>query len=159
MNKPPPPLHRAAANDSAHKVVGSTHAPGEAETPFLAALVAVMRQRRSVRAYLPERIADSVRDDCFDLAILAPTSQNLECWQMIEVRDAVLLAALRHLCLDQPAAVAAPHLIVVVARPDRWRLGLPKAAEVVMVIAAGRGAVDGVIPQIRFGRAHYIQRA
>ena len=31
----------------------------EAETPFLAALAAVMRERRSVRAYLPERTASS----------------------------------------------------------------------------------------------------
>ncbi len=246
------------------------------ETPLLAALVTIMRRRRSVRAYLPERIPDAVLDDCFDLAILAPTSHNLECWQMIEVRDAVRLAALRHLCLDQPAAAAAPHLIVAVARPDRWRLGrakmlerirqeqadsalpvalreflplferkyrlqipflfedgplhilapikrvlmwgrawfkptmrgpfgrheqalwavktaalacenfmlaltahgfdscpmegfdeprvkrllgLPQAAEIVMVIAAGRSAPGGVIPQIRFGREHYIQRA
>jgi nitroreductase len=252
------------------------HAPADAETPLLAALVAVMRQRRSVRAYLPQRIPDAVLDDCFDLAILAPTSHNLECWQMIEVRDTARLAALRHLCLDQPAAAAAPHLIVAVARPDRWRLGrakmlehirqetadpalpaalreflplferkyrlqipllfedgplhilapikrmlmwgqawfkptmrgplgrheqalwavktaalacenfmlaltahgfdscpmegfdeprvkrllrLPHAAEVVMVIAAGRGAAGGVMPQIRFGREHYIKRA
>jgi len=276
MHSRPPPVRRVAASDTARRMAGTMHAPGEAETPFLAALVAVMRQRRSVRAYLPERIPDAVLDDCFDLAILAPTSQNLECWQMIEVRDTVRLAALRHLCLDQPAAVAAPHLIVAVARPDRWRLGrakmlehirlaqadpalplalreflplferkyrlqipllfedgplhilvplkrmlmwcrawfkptmrgpfgrheqalwavktaalacenfmlaltahgfdscpmegfdeprvkrllgLPQAAEVVMVIAAGRGAVGGVIPQIRFGREHYIKRA
>ena len=37
-------------------------------------------------------------------------------------------------------------------------LRLPRAAEVVMVIAAGRGAAGGVIPQIRFAREHYIQR-
>lgn len=248
----------------------------EAETPFLAALAAVMRERRSVRAYLPERIPDSVLEACFDLAILAPTSHNLECWQMIDVRDTNRLAALRHLCLDQPAAATAPHLIVAVARPDLWRrgrtlmlahiqqekadptlpealreflplfelkyrlqipflfmdgpfhilaplkrfpmwcrawfkptmrgpfgrheqalwavktaalacenlmlaltahgfdscpmegfdeprvkrlLGLPRKAEIVMVIAAGRGAEGGVIPQIRFGRENYIARA
>lgn len=93
-----------------------------AATPFLAAVVAVMRKRRSVRTYLPERIPDSVFNECFDLAILAPTSHNLECWQMIDVRDTHRLAALRHLCLDQPAT-AAPHLIVAVARPDLWRRG------------------------------------
>lgn len=38
-------------------------------------------------------------------------------------------------------------------------LALPQAAEVVMVIAAGRGAVAGVKPQIRFGRGQCIQRA
>ena len=240
------------------------------------ALVAIMRKRRSVRAYLPERIPDSVLNACFDLAILAPTSHNLECWQMIDVRDPIRLAAMRHLCLDQPAAATAPHLIVVVARPDLWRrgralmlehiarekadptlpkalreflplfelkyrlqipflfedgpfhilapfkrflmwcrswlkpmmrgpfgrheqthwatktaalgcenlmlaltahgfascpmegfdeprvkklLGLPRAAGIVMVIAAGRGAEGGIIPQIRFRREHYIARA
>ena len=96
---------------------------GKAETPCLAGLFAVMHQRRSVRAYLPERIPDSVLNTCFDLAILAPTSHNLECWQMIEVRDSIRLAALRHLCLDQPAAANSPHLIVAVARPDLWRRG------------------------------------
>ena len=251
-------------------------ASGETETPFLQALVTTIRRRRSVRAFLPEHIPDSVLNACFDLAILAPTSHNLECWQMIDVRDANRLAALRHLCLDQPAATTAPHLIVAVARPDMWRRGrammlehiarekvdptlptalreflplfelkyrlqipflfedgpfhilapfkrflmwcrawfkpmmrgpfghheqalwaikttalacenlmlaltahgfdscpmegfdeprvkrllsLPRAAEVVMVIAAGRGAEGGVIPQIRFSRDHYIARA
>ena len=38
-------------------------------------------------------------------------------------------------------------------------LRLPRKAETVMVIAAGRGAEGGVIPQIRFGREHYIGRA
>ena len=97
-----------------------------AEPTFLAALIAVMRQRRSLRAYLPERILDAVLNACFDLAILAPTSHNLECWQMLDVRDSVKLATLRHLCLDQPAALAAPHLIVVLARQDLWRLGRAK---------------------------------
>ena len=36
---------------------------------------------------------------------------------------------------------------------------LLKAAEIVMVIAADRGAANGVIPQIRFGRDHYVTRA
>jgi nitroreductase len=241
-----------------------------------AALVAIMRRRRSVRAYLPERIPDLILSSCFDLAILAPTSHNLECWQMIDVLDPIRLAALRHLCLDQPAASTAPHLIVAVARPDLWRrgrammlehiqrekadstlpialreflplfelkyqlqipflfedgpfhilapfkrflmwcrawlkptmrgpfgrhkqalwatktaalacenfmlalaahgfascpmegfdeprvkklFGLPRAAEIVMVIAAGRGAEGGILPQMRFGREHYIARA
>jgi nitroreductase len=95
----------------------------ETDRPVLAALGAVMRERRAVRAYLPERIPDSVLDACFDLAILAPTLHNLECWQMIDLRDTNRLAALRHFCLDQPAAATAPHLIVAVARPDRWPLG------------------------------------
>ncbi len=38
-------------------------------------------------------------------------------------------------------------------------LCLPRASAIVMVIAAGRGAEGGTIPQIRFGREHYISRA
>ncbi len=250
--------------------------PDDDAKRLVPALVEVMRRRRSVRAYSAEPIPDTVLDACFDLAILAPTSHNLECWQMIDVRDPHRLAALRRVCLDQPAAVSAPHLIVAVARPDLWRrgrammldriqqekgdptlsdatrrfmplfekkyrilipflfedgpfhilapmkrflfwlrarlkpvmrgpfgrheqalwavktaalacenlmiavsaygfdtcpmegfdepklkrlLGLPRAAEIVMVIAAGRRGEDGVVPQFRFDRAHYVGRA
>ena len=225
----------------------------------------VVRTRRSVRAYEPEHIPDAVLDACLDLALLAPTSHNLESWQFIDVRDPAKLAKLRHYCLDQPPAQQAPTLLVAVARPDFWRLGrklmlehivaggvsdelllkkyrvliplifangplhvlaplkalmvaaiglfrpfwrisfgpsgqllwatkttalacqnlmlalraagydscalegfdeprvkrllgLPRAASVVMVIAAGRRAPGGVMPQIRFDRSHYIQR-
>ena len=224
----------------------------------------VVRTRRSVRAYEPEHIPDAVLDACLDLALLAPTSHNLESWQFIDVRDPAKLAKLRHYCLDQPPAQQAPTLLVAVARPDFWRLGrklmlrhiatadvsdellqkyrvliplifangplhvlaplkaltvaaiglfrpfwriafgragqvlwatkttalacqnlmlalraagydscalegfdeprvkrllgLPRAARIVMVIAAGRRAPDGVMPQIRFDRSNYIQR-
>ena len=224
----------------------------------------VVHTRRSVRAYQPEHIPDAVLDACLDLALLAPTSHNLESWQFIDVRDPAKLAKLRHYCLDQPPARQAPTLLVAVARPDFWRLGrklmlkhiatgdvsdellqkyrimiplifadgpfhvlaplkaltvavislfriswtvsfgrsgqllwatkttalacqnlmlalrasgydscalegfdeprvkrllgLPRAARIVMVIAAGRRAPGGVVPQIRFDRSHYIKR-
>ena len=229
------------------------------------AFAKVIRTRRSVRAYTPELIPDAVLKACFDLALLAPTSHNLECWQFIDVRHPEKLAMLRHYCLDQPPAIRAPPLIVAVARPDFWRLGrrlmldalgrekavphelvkkyriliplifedgpfhilaplkrmlawamglfkpfwrvdvgragqelwatkttalacenlmlalraagfdscamegfdeprvkhllqLPRAAHVVMVIAAGRRADGGVMPQFRFDASHYVQR-
>jgi nitroreductase len=87
------------------------------------AFAKVVRTRRSVRAYLPEPIPDAVLDACFDLALLAPTSHNLETWQFIDVRNPEKLALLRHYCLDQPPAMQAPTLIVAVARPDFWPLG------------------------------------
>ena len=83
----------------------------------------VVHTRRSVRAYQPEHIPDAVLDACLDLALLAPTSHNLESWQFIDVRDPAKLAKLRHYCLDQPPAQQAPTLLVAVARPDFWRLG------------------------------------
>jgi nitroreductase len=87
------------------------------------AFAKVVRMRRSVRAYLPELIPDAVLDACFELALLAPTSHNLETWQFIDVRSPEKLGLLRHYCLDQPPAMEAPTLIVAVARPDFWPLG------------------------------------
>jgi nitroreductase len=87
------------------------------------AFAKVVRTRRSVRAYLPEPIPDAVLDACFDLALLAPNSHNLETWQFIDVRSPEKLGRLRHYCLDQPPAMQAPSLIVAVARPDFWPLG------------------------------------
>jgi nitroreductase len=87
------------------------------------AFAKVVRSRRSVRAYLPEPIPVDVMDACLDLALLAPTSHNLESWQFIDVREPAKLDLLRHYCLDQPPALQAPNLIVAVARPDFWRSG------------------------------------
>ena len=87
------------------------------------AFAKVVRTRRSVRAYLPEPVPAAIMNACLDLALLAPTSHNLESWQFIDVCDPAKLGLLRHYCLDQPAAQQAPNLIVAVARPDFWRSG------------------------------------
>ena len=84
---------------------------------------AVAEARRSARSFLPEPIPESVLVACFDVAIRAPSSHNLEIWRFLDVRKPETRAALNHLCLDQPQARQAANLIVAVARPDLWRLG------------------------------------
>jgi nitroreductase len=79
--------------------------------------------RRSARSYLPEAIPEEVLQACFDIAIHAPSSHNLEIWRFLDVREPTVRARLNHLCLDQSQAVQAPTLIVAVARPDLWRVG------------------------------------
>ena len=105
------------------------------------AFAKVVRTRRSVRAYMSEPIPDAVLDACFNLAMLAPTSHNLETWQFIDVRSPEKLALLRHYCLDQPPAMQAPTLIVAVARPDFWRLGRRLMLEVL-------AKEEGVAPEL-----------
>lgn len=83
----------------------------------------VVVSRRSARAFLPDPIPESVLEACFDAAIQAPSSHNLEIWRFIEVRDPKIRARLNHFCLNQTQVLQAPTLIVVVARPDQWRLG------------------------------------
>ncbi|MEQ1697955.1 MAG: nitroreductase family protein [Hyphomicrobiaceae bacterium] len=110
------------------------------------AFAKVVRTRRSVRAYLPELIPDSVLDACFELALLAPTSHNLETWQFVDVRNPEKLALLRHYCLDQPPAMQAPTLIVAVARPDYW----PKGRRLMLeALAKEKGAAPELIQKYR----------
>lgn len=106
--------------------------------PRLKAFADVARGRRSVRAFHPDPIPRSVLEACFDLAIVAPVSHNLECWRFIAVTDPGRREVLAHLCLDQVQAQQAPVLIVVVARPDLWR----EENERMRALLAGRHEPD-----------------
>lgn len=81
----------------------------------------VVESRRSVRKFVDEQIPDSIVEQCLDLALLAPTSSNLQCWEFYRVVDADKKKALAEACLSQPAATTAPELIVAVARTDTWK--------------------------------------
>lgn len=88
-----------------------------------ASLRRVAGARRSARTILPDPIPPQVLDDCVDIAIQAPSSHNLEVWRFVDVRDETLREALGRFCLNQAQALQAPTLIVVIARPDLWRVG------------------------------------
>lgn len=111
----------------------------------------IVRMRRSVRAFLPEPVPDDILDACFDLAMLAPTSHNLEIWRFFDVRDRDKLTKLRYLCLNQPPAAQAPTLVVAVARPDLWRVGCSRLLKRLANDSAS-GAIDNYyrawIPQM-----------
>jgi nitroreductase len=83
----------------------------------------VVESRRSVRVFTPEKIPDSVVEECLRLATLAPTSSNLQSWEFYWVESEPKKHLLKQYCLNQPAASTASTLIVCVARPDRWPLG------------------------------------
>jgi nitroreductase len=92
-------------------------------SPDFLAFRAVAEARRSARSFSGEPIPEAVLEACFDVAIRAPSSHNLEIWRFLDVRTPQTRAALAHLCLDQTPAREAANLIVAVARPDLWRLG------------------------------------
>lgn len=85
------------------------------------AFEAVVRSRRSVRRYAEEAIPVDVMQRCLDLALLAPTSSNLQSWEFHWVRSPEKKSLLVKACLGQPAAATAPELVVCVARPDTFR--------------------------------------
>jgi nitroreductase len=109
-------------------------------TPEFQAFRAVAEARRSARSFLPEPIPESVLAACFDVAIRAPSSHNLEIWRFLDVRQPQTRIALNHLCLDQSPAREAANLVVAVARPDLWRIGAERMLARLRADAGGRPA-------------------
>lgn len=91
-----------------------------AETDF-AAFKTVVESRRSVRVFTKDPIPEAVVRECLRLALLAPTSSNLQCWEFHWVRDPKKKAELAKTCFSQSAARTAAELIVCVARTKTWR--------------------------------------
>ena len=81
----------------------------------------VVNSRRSVRVYTDEKIPDAIVEECLDLALLAPTSSNLQSWEFHWVKDPAKLKLLQEACLGQPAATTSQTLIVAVARTNTWK--------------------------------------
>ena len=81
----------------------------------------VVNSRRSVRVFNDESVDSSDLKECLELALLAPTSSNLQCWEFYWVKDETKKDKLKEYCLNQSAARTAKELIVCVARIDTWK--------------------------------------
>jgi nitroreductase len=109
------------------KVFDSTEArsskrkPLEAPKTDAAAFYEVVESRRSVRVYTDEPVPEPVMRRAMDAALLAPSSSNLQVWEIHWVRSNEKKEKLAKYCLGQPAAVTAHEIVVFVARPDRWK--------------------------------------
>ncbi len=79
-----------------------------------------VKARRAIRLFDGTPIAEEIMRDCLRHATLAPSSSNLECYELHWVRDAAKKAELGKLCLGQPAATTAGDIVVAVSRVDLW---------------------------------------
>lgn len=91
------------------------------EKPNLEEFIKVVKGRRSVRVFTDENIPSEVLQSCFDMALLAPNSSNLQAWEFYWVRNPYKKEKLVEACLSQPAARTAKELIVAVARTNTWK--------------------------------------
>ena len=82
--------------------------------------------RRSIRVFDGEPIPEEVMRDCLKDATLAPSSSNLQPYELYWVRDSTTREKLAEACLGQPAAATAGELVVVMARRDQWKTNLDK---------------------------------
>lgn len=81
----------------------------------------IVHYRRSVRKYKPENIDTEKVRQCLELAVLSPTSSNMQLWEFYHVTNPELLKKLAHACLDQSTATTAAQMVVFVTRRDLFR--------------------------------------
>ncbi|WP_338473458.1 nitroreductase family protein [Pseudomonas sp. MS646] len=79
----------------------------------------LVNSRRAVRRFTAEVVPDDVIRQCLELAMLAPSSCNLQPWSFQVVRNPAVLQRLHRVCLGQSAAKA-PLIITVLARTGTW---------------------------------------
>ncbi len=103
--------------------------PGFAEA-HLSSFQKVLGARRSIRVYTGEAIPETTMREVLHEATLAPSSSNLQSYELYWVRDPKKKAAVAEACLGQPAATTAGELVVVVARSDLWQQNLSKLLKV-----------------------------
>ena len=85
--------------------------------------------RRAVRYYASTPISEEKVRECLKLATLAPTTYNMQLYEVYHITDKELLKKLGHACLDQQTATTAQQMVVFVARQDKHRLHAKKVLE------------------------------
>ncbi len=93
----------------------------KAETINKEEFIKTIKSRRSIRSFTSEKVEEKDMMECLELALLAPTSSNLQCWEFYWVKDPSKKEQLKKYCLGQPAASTAQELVVCVARTDTWK--------------------------------------
>ena len=83
--------------------------------------IKVVNSRRSVRVFTNDPVNPDHLKECLELALLAPTSSNLQCWEFYWVKSKEKKEKLKEYCLNQSAATSAKELVVCVSRIDTWK--------------------------------------
>jgi nitroreductase len=126
----------------------------------------VVESRRSVRVFTDEKIPENDVRDCIKMALLAPTSSNLQQWEFHWVRTPEIRRKLITACFNQNAARTSAELIVCVGRTGTWRkhakqmlkafdestLKVPKAARDYYSILAPLAYTQGPLSVLGFFR-------
>ncbi len=81
----------------------------------------VVESRRSVRVFTGDKISENDVRDCLKIALLAPTSSNLQQWEFHWVRTPEIRKSLIKACFNQNAARTSAELIVCLGRTRTWK--------------------------------------
>jgi nitroreductase len=121
MDTPPPPALPSAAH------LGTRRYGAAATPPTLLptnAVLEAMLTHRSVRGYLPQKLAEGTLETLVAAAQSAPTSSNLQAWSVVAVEDPDRRARLAALSARQRFITQAPLFLCWIADLSRLqRLG------------------------------------
>ncbi len=77
--------------------------------------------RRAVRHYSDQPIDAEVVKQCAEEAVLAPTSSNMQLYEMYHITDKQLLKEMEEACFAQEPVITAQQLMVFVTRQDKYK--------------------------------------
>ncbi len=82
----------------------------------------VLNFRRAVRVFDKNKHIDTDKvRHCLELAMLAPSSSDMQLWEFYHITDPVLMEKVSYACLGQSATATASEIVVFVTRQDLYR--------------------------------------
>lgn len=85
----------------------------------MATVKELLEFRRAVRIFETTQSLDPEKvKACLETAALAPTSSNLQLWEVVHVTDKSTIRQLGTACFDQTTITTADELVVFLIRPD-----------------------------------------
>jgi nitroreductase len=86
----------------------------------------ISEKRRAINFFDPDRpVSDDLLGQMIDTAAKAPSSFNLQPWNLIVLRDRAAKERLLPLAWNQPKIVEAPVVLIVLADKNGWQEGHP----------------------------------
>ena len=84
----------------------------------------ISETRRAINFFDPEKeVKEELIKEMIELAAKAPSSFNLQPWNLILLKDQKEKETLKALAWDQPKVVEAPVVLIVLADKEGWREG------------------------------------
>lgn len=110
----PAPNRRSTKSDLRQNTYNKHKAKEE-----MATVKELLEFRRAVRNYDTTKSLDPEKvKACLEAASLAPTSSNLQLWEVVHVTDKETIRQLGPACFDQTTITSADELVVFLIRPD-----------------------------------------
>jgi len=86
----------------------------------------IVEKRRAINFFDPDKdVSEDLVDEMIELARKAPSSFNLQPWNLMVLRDKEKKEKLKALAWDQPKVVEAPVVLIVLADQNGWQEGHP----------------------------------